>query len=326
MKGRFRFRVSSKRVIFDFTIRRNITVIKGDSATGKTTLLNMLYEYLRTGRESGFSVSADTEYYVYLRREVGRSWWEAFEPLKNVVIFIEENNDFVHTEEFASYVRNSGNYFVFVNRSPLRMLPYSIHEVFEIVTEKKHHDIKESYHKFRELYSNYPEIRYDNLKKIITEDSNSGFDFFKAAYSDKDLISAGGNANVAGMLGKESNVLAIVDGAAFGAFIEDAIAISESRTDARISLWMPESFEYLILNSGILGNESITETLSDPSGFVESSKYESWEQYFTWLLEDCTRETDHPYKKSRLHPYYTQKRIMEKISDQLPDAIRQRQS
>ena len=73
MKGRYQFRVKSKKVLFDFTIRRNITVIKGDSATGKTTLLHMLYEYLRVGRESGYSVATDVNYYVYLRREVGLS-------------------------------------------------------------------------------------------------------------------------------------------------------------------------------------------------------------------------------------------------------------
>lgn len=47
----------------------------------------------------------------------------------NTVIFIEENNDFVFSEEFASFVRESGNYFVLVTRSPLKRLPYSIHEI-----------------------------------------------------------------------------------------------------------------------------------------------------------------------------------------------------
>lgn len=56
MKGKYHFRVKSKRAMFEFTIRRNITVLKGDSATGKTTLLHMLYEYLRVGRESGYAM------------------------------------------------------------------------------------------------------------------------------------------------------------------------------------------------------------------------------------------------------------------------------
>ena len=49
MKGSYWFKAKSKKVLFEFSIRRNITVIKGDSATGKTTLLHILYEYLRIG-------------------------------------------------------------------------------------------------------------------------------------------------------------------------------------------------------------------------------------------------------------------------------------
>ena len=117
--------------LIHFSIRRNITIIKGDSATGKTTLLRILYEYLRIGRQSGYAVSTNASYYVYIRDEVGRDWKDALYPLKNTVIFIEENNEFVFTKEFASYVKESGNYFVFVTRAPLKMLPYSIHEIYD---------------------------------------------------------------------------------------------------------------------------------------------------------------------------------------------------
>ena len=76
--------------------------------------------------------------------------------MKETIIFIEENNEFVFSKEFADFVKNSGNYFVLVNRSPLKMLPYSIHEIYEIITEGKRADVRESYHQLKELYSNYP--------------------------------------------------------------------------------------------------------------------------------------------------------------------------
>lgn len=101
MKGKYHFKVKSKKALFEFTIKRNITILKGDSATGKTTLLHMLYEYLRVGRQSGYTVTTDAAYFVYLRKEVGRDWKDALFSLKNTVIFIEENNDFVFDRDFA---------------------------------------------------------------------------------------------------------------------------------------------------------------------------------------------------------------------------------
>ena len=82
MKGSYWFKAKSKKVLFEFSIRRNITVIKGDSATGKTTLLRILYEYLRIGRQSGYAVSTNASYCVYIRDEVGRDWKDALYPLK----------------------------------------------------------------------------------------------------------------------------------------------------------------------------------------------------------------------------------------------------
>ncbi len=182
MKGSYRFRVKSKKIIFEFSIRRNITVIRGESASGKTTLLHMMYEYLRIGRESGYSVSADSSYYVYLRKEAGRSWQDALYPLKNTIIFIEENNPFVFSKEFAEFVRKSGNYVVLVNRSPFKMLPYSIHEIYEIVTDAKHADVRESYHELKELYSNYLVAENNRADIVVTGDSNSGYQFFPVCF------------------------------------------------------------------------------------------------------------------------------------------------
>ncbi|MCD8118821.1 MAG: Fis family transcriptional regulator [Lachnospiraceae bacterium] len=164
MKGEYSFQVRGKRTRFSFRIRRNITVLKGDSANGKTTLLMMMYEYLRTGRESGYSVTTDARYYVYLRDEVGRDWTDVLYPLKDTVIFIEENNDFIFGKQFAEFVKSSGNYFVLVNRAPLKMLPYSIHEIYEIVMEGQRGSLKETWHTFRELYSNFPVPENNHLQ------------------------------------------------------------------------------------------------------------------------------------------------------------------
>ena len=56
MKGKYRVVVQNNRLHYEFEIRRNVTIIQGDSATGKTTLINMLRQAENLGRSSGVDV------------------------------------------------------------------------------------------------------------------------------------------------------------------------------------------------------------------------------------------------------------------------------
>ena len=59
MKGKYNVLVQNNRLRYEFTISRNITVIRGDSATGKTTLIELLAAYDRDGESSGVLVKCD---------------------------------------------------------------------------------------------------------------------------------------------------------------------------------------------------------------------------------------------------------------------------
>lgn len=78
---------------------------------------------------------------------------------------------------------------------------------------------------------------------------------------------------------------------------------------------MPESFEWLVLKSGVLGSQTPREILGNPAAYIESSLYFSWEQYFTDLLVHLTRETVLRYNKGKLNPAYLQSTNVEKILD-----------
>lgn len=324
MKGSYWFKAKSKKVLFEFSIRRNITVIKGDSATGKTTLLHILYEYLRIGKQSGYSVSTNALYYVYIRDEVGRDWKDALFPLKNTVIFIEENNNFIYTQEFADFVKKSGNYFVLVTRAPLKMLPYSIHEIYEIITDGKRTDIKESYHEFREIYSNYPILENNRIQNVVTEDSHSGYQFWLHVFKNSNVTSSYGSGDLMKQVKniEHGDTLVIADGAAFGSLIESCISSFQVQTDRRIALWLPESFEYLILKSGILKSEKLARILDDIPSYVECEKYESWENFFTELLITLTADGIEKYTKNMLNSYYLQDWVVEKIKLQFPRELK----
>ena len=51
MKGSVKVVVNTKKLKYELNLRRNITIIQGDSATGKTTLIQIISDYLaqRTG-------------------------------------------------------------------------------------------------------------------------------------------------------------------------------------------------------------------------------------------------------------------------------------
>ena len=59
MKGKHKVVVKNNKLHYEFEIKRNITIIKGDSATGKTTLINMIRQYANLGASSGVDVVCD---------------------------------------------------------------------------------------------------------------------------------------------------------------------------------------------------------------------------------------------------------------------------
>lgn len=56
MKGKYEVIVESVRLQYKFTIERNITLLQGDSATGKTTLIDMISQFETDGEDSGIKV------------------------------------------------------------------------------------------------------------------------------------------------------------------------------------------------------------------------------------------------------------------------------
>ena len=89
---------------------------------------------------------------------------------------------------------------------------------------------------------------------------------------------------------------------------------------------MPESFEWLVLKSDVLENTEIKAMLEDPSQFIDSKEYFSWERFFTDLLIQESKGTYLHYNKKSLNPAYLQERIKERIMDLVPiQPIKQRE-
>ena len=90
-------------------------------------------------------------------------------------------------------------------------------------------------------------------------------------------------------------------------------------------LYLPESFEWVILKSGVVTEREMEKILEQPEDYIDSSEYMSWEQFFTEKLEDSTKENvvKH-YRKNKLPAYYISSNIKERILQMLPDELRKK--
>ncbi len=109
----------------------------------------------------------------------------------------------------------------------------------------------------------------------------------------------------------------IVDGAAFGAEMDRMMKLISKNKN--IVLFLPESFEWLILSAGIIPDGELKKILDDPAEYIESSEYFSWERFFTRLLVEKTLSSYLKYAKERLNPSYLQEGISKKIIAQIRD-------
>ena len=138
------------------------------------------------------------------------------------------------------------------------------------------------------------------------------------------MISSNGNGNLIKQVKelKTGDTLVIADGAAFGSLMESCLNAFRVQSSRRISLWLPESFEYLILKSNILKSEKLMEIMENIPEYVDCEKYESWENFFTELLVTMTADGVEKYSKSTLNVYYLQDWVIVKIKEQMPDEIK----
>ena len=147
MKGIHHIIVSNGNLKYEFDIKRNITILKGDSATGKTTLIEMIQEYLIDGPDSGVNFSCDTERRVL----TGNLWKEQISNNQDAILFIDEGNRFIESQEFAEMVKKSGNYYVIVTRENLEVLPISVDEIYGIKSSGKYGSLEPVYHEFYKI-------------------------------------------------------------------------------------------------------------------------------------------------------------------------------
>lgn len=317
MKGTYNICVKNARLQYKLTINRNITILRGDSATGKTTLIDMIASYQANGLSSGITVECDKQCFVL----TSFNWQLNLQSLNDSIIFIDEGEKFITSQDFAEAIKGSDNYYVIATRNNLNNLPYSIKEIYGIKNKSanRFQGTKRLYSEFYPLYkTNIDKIDKPDL--VIVEDSNSGFEFFKHYFNmfNIECISAFGKTNIYRTItqSESENILVIADGAAFGCEIDSLIQLKKVRN---LIIYLPESFEWLILKSDLFNNNAISDILNNSANYIDSKLYFSWEQFFTKLLIDKSNGTYLKYTKKTLNLNYCHKNIYEKIIKIMPN-------
>ena len=286
MRGVHDVIVRNNKVQIKLTVSRNLTILQGKSATGKTTLLELIAAYDELGANSGVVINCD----VPCKILAGRNWLRDLSFIENSIVFIDEDNAFMKSHEFAHAARRSSNYYVLVA--------------------------------YASTYRIYGKSEFDGAKPqvVIVEVSNSGYEFFAVLCKNSGIpcISAGGKSNIydIALNRKERDILVIADGAAFGPEMEFLVSLQRFK---RIKLFLPESFEWLVLKSGLFPDKRTQEMLRSPASYIESADFFSWEQFFTHELIEKTRGTFLTYSKSRLNESYLAEHTRGAIEKGLPN-------
>ena len=305
MNGIIDIEVYNKRGIkYQFSLYRKITLIRGNSGTGKTTLYRLISSYEEEGTKSGVVVNCKYP----LVTLSGKNWYQQLSKISNSIVFVDEGNRFIKEKSFAKLVKNNSNYYVFFTRENLQDLPSSINEIYEIKTNKKLHTFERIY----ELDKNYLLDSSKNRNEftiLLTEDSKAGLQFFKSYYDKKNkkCMTSKGNSNLYKELIKltQDKVFIFADGAALAPYVDDIYKYKKLNNN-NIILCFPESFEYVLLKSGVIKGKNFKNELDKPYDFIDYKKYLTWEQYFDDLIEKVTSKAKDgsKYSKDKISAYY----------------------
>jgi hypothetical protein len=158
-------------------------------------------------------------------------------------------------------------------------------------------------------------MKLKDHKIVVVEDSNAGYQFFEKVCGDSGIkcISANGNGNILKTVEEcGNNSLIVADGAAFGPQMANVYGFATRR---KCNLFLPESFEWLILNSGVIKDSDIKTVLENPCDYIESKDYFTWEQFFTAYLVGISKNKEYRYNKRKINEYYLSNKNIKKILD-----------
>lgn len=311
MTGEYTITVDSSRVYYEITVNRKYTFIRGESGTGKTRFINCLEEVTNfysikcsPDIESVVAISSLVTFDLVTKNMTKGK--HIFVIDEKICEYFAENE---RNHEFKRRTEHMNGYFILITRHSYASIPYSVEAILELkgtVVNKKFINHSEKIYTWNED----TDIVLPDV--VLVEDKKAGLDFYKNTLT-CEVISADGNGNICKKIESlvnsgYKNIFVIGDGSALGANIKGIVSkkIYFERVGRRVKLFFPESFEYLSLLS-MLGRSN--KYLSRTYDYADSSKYLSWERFYTKLLNKVLSGYG-GYRKGSIPKYFKGKKFI----------------
>ncbi len=272
------------KLTYILNLEYRVTIIEGNSATGKTELIRRLDD----SENRQISVTSPMPI-MHINSKVLR----LTKTLRDDIIYIMDENDNIEDHDMVNIINNSKCKFILITRNTtLPNINYGIRQIYYFRNSGK-------YNILTKLYNiDNSNVDISKLQSIITEDSGSGKKFYEKTLN-MSILSSNGNSNITNYM--SNNQCIIIDELGFGPYIK---LVYRKLKNNNIALIYPRSFEYLILISGILG---LMSNFDDNYDINHAEKY-----YYKKLREIC-QEYNLKYNKGDLDDWFLVKSQSDKI-------------
>lgn len=277
------------RMSWDIPLERRITILKGDSGTGKSTMVEAI--------ENPSNVTKITCPLKCI--PVTDATWRLVMGSAEGSLIIFDDMEIVETSEFASLVKETevrGNYYLLICREligigSLGSLSIAVNSILYLCCSSD--GLRHYTRKLIDVESK--PTKAGKIDTVLVEDSRNGKKFFENLFKKINVVSStnGKSSIVKDILSyyKDRSILLFVDMAAFGCHIEELL---DRTVDVDVCFDTEyECFEELLLRSKFFSNDK--RVISEFSNIWEyANKYNSWEVYFEVLLKEVS--SDKPFR------------------------------
>lgn len=249
--------VQDKSTIYNISLYGKYTVITGFSGIGKSHLITAMLAIFALDASEGrenfksailSSVNADviTNSFRPIDSFTVEGWLKSFSSkyVSGSIICVDEDFRYLHTLSFQAAMVKFNALFVIICRDKLQYIPYGVQDIFEL------HLSQDGINHYNQHIYDYRESRsldFSNYEELCTEDSKSGYEFFKSFLNN--VTTSNGKTNIPRMIQECQNVVFCVDGYGFGKEFLDTMDLLKKFEYNHNALWIIDSFESLILQS-----------------------------------------------------------------------------